>query len=180
MPMVGRGHAHGVDRFHVQQLPHVGHDAVRRDPQRLGHRITAAHVDVAHVGHFDVGRVLEQPGVVRPAATAADQADHQLVVGAPGPPLAVPRLKAVAATTPADVSFRNVRRSGLGMASSPGSSNRPLLLPLRVQTLLQLLRRHLAGGAGGGHFGFGRPEQGVEDELAEVLRCPSSCGCARR
>ena len=53
-------------------------------PSVLAAALAAAFIDVADVGHLDVRRVLEQPGVVRAAAAAADQADDELVVGALG------------------------------------------------------------------------------------------------
>src|SRR5271157_1748287 len=44
--------------------------------------------------------------------------------------------------------------------------------PLRIQTLLQLLGSHLTLEAGRGYVQAGRPEDGVQDELAEIGVAP--------
>ncbi len=84
VPMIGRGDHDRIDGLVIQHPPQIGNRSVRRNLKRFSRGGSAVVIDVADVGDFDVRCLAEQSGVVIAAASAADQADHQLVVRALG------------------------------------------------------------------------------------------------
>jgi hypothetical protein len=81
VPVIGRGHADGLDIFVLVHLAEVGVALALGFSEILKPFLKARLVDVAEGGQFDVLHLLEVAGVLLADEAESDQPDADAVVG---------------------------------------------------------------------------------------------------
>ena len=81
VPVIGRGHVHGVDVLVVQQVAEIG--VFRRlATGHLGSRLDASPMDIAHGGDLRVGLRLDSRQMESSDQSKADQSDMDALIRA--------------------------------------------------------------------------------------------------